>query len=189
MSRRAKTKVVEESTPPRETAQEAIESVLPTKPTDIPNTSEVAVTENNQKQWADQGPRGLAFIDVSDGRRIHLYRNNAMQQVGIGFTAAEGTDPRPSKEDTQFLKDHGFRWRGEEKLWTRQFLTPEDKERLAALEEAEGTEQAKLARSRLRVQVMQEVEQVFAELANEIRRRHGLEPIHLGATQSQGRGM
>lgn len=137
---------------------------------------------------AERGPRGLAFIDVGDGRRIHLYRNNAMQQVGIRFIAAEGTDPWPSKEDTQFLKDHGFRWRGEEKLWTRQFLTPEDKERLGAMEAAEGTEQAKLARSRLRIQVMQEAEQLFVQLANEIRSRNGLEPIHFSAEQSQGRG-
>lgn len=147
-----------------------------------------AVDDRPQKQGVHSGPRGVAFIDVGEGRRIHLYRNNAMQQVGIRFTAAEGSDPRPSKEDTQFLKDNGFRWRGDEKLWTRQFLTPEDKERLGSMEETDGSEQAKLARSRLRIQVMQEVEQLFVQLANEIRGRNGLEPIHFSVGQSQGRG-
>jgi hypothetical protein len=142
-----------------------------------------------QKQWADQGPRGIASIDLGDGRRIHFIRNNAMQQVGITFAAKEGVDPRPSKEDTQFLKDHGFRWRGGEKIWTRQFFTPEDKEHLGKVEAEQGQQQARVERGRIRVRVMSEAEGVFEALANTIRQRNGLEPSQLSFSRDEGRGL
>lgn len=180
--------------PQQPTAQEppaepdVFDQAIAAQQAEIPPATEQSEDADHKKKWVDQGPRGIASIDLGDGRKIHLLRNNSMQQVGIRFTAEENVDPKPAREDIDFLKDNGFRWRGgDEKMWTRQFATPEDKERLAAIEAEQGAEQAKLERSRIRVRAMQEAERVFAELGNAIRQRNGNEPVSLSFGQDQGR--
>jgi hypothetical protein len=77
----------------------------------------------------------------------------------IQFLATkEGVDPKPSKEDTEFLKGHGWSWRSAEKGWTRQL----DK----------NSEGDRFARSKSD----REAEDQFVILANAIRGRNGLEP-------------
>jgi hypothetical protein len=177
MSRRLKAKTAEEPTPIGETVQEVVQAVTPAEPSIAANTSESAETENGQKQWTDQGPRGRHLIHLGDGRRIRFIRNNAMQQVGITFEADEGIDPRPSKEDTEFLKEHGFRWRGPEKLWTLQLISPNDKEEIETIAADQGEQQARLERGKRRSAADRAAEEVFVTLANTIRVRNHQEPI------------
>jgi len=186
MSRRAKARI-EESAPvaelaPEQTpAQETTTASPPPEVASAPADSEDA----EQKRWANQGPRGIASIDLGDGRRIQLLRNDAMQQACVTFTAKEGVDPRPTKEDTQQLKDNGFWWRGKEKMWTRQFFSSEDKEYLAGVEAEKGEQQAKIERGRMRADAMRESERVFLDLANSIRQRNGLPPSDMSIGQER----
>jgi hypothetical protein len=80
----------------------------------------------------------------------------------------DDVDPRPSKEDTDFMKERGWRWRGEEKAWTKQL--------------ARNTEEKWAARGDSDLEAHKE----FVELANLIRQRNGHEPVS-GIT-SEGRG-
>jgi len=79
-------------------------------------------------------------------------------------------DPKPKSEDgdTQWLREHGWRWRSEEKAWTRQL----DK----------NTDENWAARGNSDL----EAHEQFVELANRIRQRNFVEPVS-GIT-GEGRG-
>lgn len=118
--------------------------------------------DGEKKQWVDKGPQGRHRIDLGDGRVLRLSRSERWQQMRIEFLAGkEGVDPKPKAEDgdTQWLKDHGWRWRGEEKAWTRQLDRNTD-ENWAARGNSD-----------------QEAHEQFVELANRIRQRNGCEPV------------
>lgn len=124
-----------------------------------------------EKKWVDKGPVGRHRIDLGDGRILRLSRSDRWQQLRIEFIAAkEGVDPKPKTEDgdTQWLREHGWRWRGEEKAWTRQL----DK----------NTEENWAARGNSDL----EAHEQFVELANRIRARKGLEPVS-GISSDAGR--
>ena len=88
-----------------------------------------------------------------------LFLSRRFNQNMIQFAATEqGVDPRPSKEDTEFLKANGWRWRSEEKAWTRQLDKNTDDNRYG---------RAKSDRA---------AEDQFVTLVNDIRVRNGLEP-------------
>src|SRR5260221_2733033 len=87
---------------------------------------------DGKKKWENKGFRGRHFIDLGDGRTIHLTRNDSTQQIAIYFSAKEGVDPKPAEDDRQFLKENGFHWRADEtdpafpKKWIRDFLTKKE---------------------------------------------------------------
>jgi hypothetical protein len=113
------------------------------------------------RQWVGNlpEPHGRHGIDLGDGRRIVLSLSRRWNQNMIQFLATkEGVDPRPTQDDTEFLKGHGWTWRPAEKGWTRQL----DK----------NSEEDRFARSKSD----REAEDQFVTLANAIRGRNGLEP-------------
>lgn len=118
--------------------------------------------DGEKKQWVDKGPQGRHRIDLGDGRILRLSRSERWQQMRIEFLPGkEGVDPKPKAEDgdTQWLKDHGWRWRGEEKAWTRQL--------------DRNTDENWAARGNSDL----EAHEQFVELANRIRQRNGQEPV------------
>jgi N12 class adenine-specific DNA methylase len=145
----AKRKLAAEETPDAETSP--------------PVAADAAEQGNSarNRQWVSNlpEPHGRHGIDLGDGRRIVLSLSRRWNQNMIQFLATkEGVDPKPSKEDTEFLKGHGWSWRSAEKGWTRQL----DK----------NSEGDRFARSKSD----REAEDQFVILANAIRGRNGLEP-------------
>jgi hypothetical protein len=146
----------------------ADEAAAPTNEPVVESTGEPEAAETEpagdgeKKQWLDKGPKGRHRIDLGDGRVLRLSRSERWQQMRIEFLAGrEGVDPKPKAEDgdTQWLKDHGWRWRNEEKAWTKQL--------------AKNTDENWAARGNSD----QESHEQFVDLANRIRQRHGLEPV------------
>jgi hypothetical protein len=145
----AKRKLAAEETPDAETS--------------VPAASEAAEpgSPDQNRQWVGNlpEPHGRHGIDLGDGRRLVLSLSRRWNQNMIQFLATkEGVDPRPSQEDTEFLKGHGWTWRPAEKGWTRQL----DK----------NSEEDRFARSKSD----RAAEDQFVALANTIRGRNGLEP-------------
>lgn len=133
---------------------------LPPAPPDV--THDAPAPEEGERKWASSLPEpfGRHSIDLGDGRTLKLSRSNRWQQMRIEFVSQkDGVDPRPSKEDTEFLKQHGWRWRAEEKAWTRQLDRNTDDNRFA------------------RANSDRAAEDQFVTLANAIRARNGLEPV------------
>jgi hypothetical protein len=114
------------------------------------------------------GPRGRHTINLGDGRHLRLFRDNQFKQNAIKFEAdRDDVDPRPTKEDTQFMKEHGFRWRGNEGVWTAQLEHNTEENRYARANSDKAAEDA------------------FVELANTIRARNGLEPVSYSFNQER----
>jgi uncharacterized protein YkwD len=127
-----------------------------------------AQPNDQQKKWPD--PVSRHGIDLGDGRWMQLSRSNRWQQMQIRFIPQrEDVDPRPSKQDTAFLKEHSWRWRGDrnEKYWSRQLEknTPENPDARANSD--------------------RDAELQFVELANRIRQRNGLEPVSYSPTHDR----
>jgi hypothetical protein len=110
------------------------------------------------------------------GRKIHFIRNNAMQQVGIRFSAPEGQDARPSDQEKAFLKENGFMWRGREGYWSKQLVSSDDKSEIAGIEAEKGPQAARMERGRRRADCDRQCEEVFVKLANQARERIGTLP-------------
>lgn len=104
-------------------------------------------------------PQGRHGINLGDGRQMRLFINRRFRQNAIMFTAPEGEDPKPEKEDTDWLREHGWTWRNNEKVWTKQL--------------ARDSEEVPWARANSDKQAEDE----FAELANRIRERKGMAPV------------
>jgi hypothetical protein len=125
---------------------------------------------DQQKKWAD--PFGRHSIDLGDGRLLKLSRSNRWQQMRIEFIPTrEGVDLRPSPEDTEFLKRNGFRWRADEKAWTRQL----DKNSAEAPYGRANSDKA--------------AEEAFVALANIIRAGNGLEPTGYPSRNEASQGI
>lgn len=111
--------------------------------------------EEPKKQWATPpDPRGSWRIRLSpdeDAPYMYLLRNNRYQQVDIAF------DEKPEEKHLQMLRDEGFRWRRDEGVWAKQ-LDRDAKWRTQA-----------------------DAEELFREIANDIRQARGMEPITSGA--------
>ena len=146
-------------------------------------------TDESQRTWVSKlpDPHSRHGINLGDGRTAHFGRSNQFQQVHIFITAPEGVDPRPSKEDTQFLKDHGFRWRGGEQAWSKQLLSPDDKAEIEAIKAEHGEHEAARERSKRRGNADAEAQAVFVTLANTIRGRNGQEPIDYTVAEQRER--
>ena len=70
------------------------------------------------KAWAASGPHWFQAVSLSTdsgGPRIRLGRDNRFQQMAISF------DEKPPADVIQQLRDDGWRWRGQEGYWTKQF--------------------------------------------------------------------
>jgi len=135
----------------------------PDAETSLPATGEAAQADDpNQKgEWVSKlpEPHGRHGIDLGDGRRLVLLLSRRWHQNMIQFLPTkEGVDPRPSKEDTEFLKQNGWTWRPQEKGWTRQLEKSSEETRFA------------------RAYSDRDAEDQFVTLANTIRARNGLEP-------------
>jgi len=104
-------------------------------------------------------PHGRHGINIGDGRGMRLFLNRRFRQNAIMFTAPEGENPKPDKEDTDWLREHGWTWRNEEKVWTKQL--------------ARDSEEAPWARANSDKQAEDE----FVDLANRIRERKGMAPV------------
>lgn len=158
---------------------------------DTPTTPQGGTAQTNpeeSKTWAQEGshkaerkwiesPDPRDTIDLGDGRRLEFYRNNQYQQVGVRFTAPEGVNPKPSAEETQWLKDQGYeKWRPETKSRTMQLLTPEQKNEIAAIEEI-NQDDAIYTKARMRAKADFDAQATVVELANIIRGRNGLRPV------------
>jgi hypothetical protein len=89
----------------------------------------------------------ISLSDERDGPKMRLYRNQRFQQVAIQL------DEKPDARYTALLRDAGFRWRGDDKVWTKQI----DRD------------------ARWRTQA--EAEKLFREIGNGIRGDRGLDPV------------
>jgi hypothetical protein len=133
------------------------------------------------KQWVSKlpDPFGRHSIDLGDGRRLQLNRSGRWQQMQIKFVAAkEGVDPKPKKDDgdTQWLRERGYQWRGDDtKAWTIQLLAPDEKD----LPDDD--------KARRRVAADMRAEGDFIELAQRIRERNGLPPVSVFAAEGRGK--
>lgn len=146
--------------PETEVTEPVVEQPAPPPP--VEQAPDVQPQEEGERKFTDavQKPVGRHTIDLGDGRLLKLSRSNRWQQMRIEFKAQrEDVDPRPAKEDTEFMKGNGWRWRAEEKAWTRQLERNSDENRFARADsDRQGEDQ-------------------FVELANRIRARNGLEPV------------
>ena len=134
---------------------------LPTREAPVTNAAETSQESGAKGTWVSKlpEPHGRHGIDLGDGRRLVLSLNRRFNQNMIQFVpTSEGVDPRPSTEDTEFLKANGWRWRSEEKAWTRQLDKNTDEHHFA------------------RAKSDRQAEDQFVTLANAIRERNGLEP-------------
>lgn len=112
-------------------------------------------------------PHGRHMIDIGEGRKMRLFLDRKYRQNAIQFTAPEGENPKPAPEDIEFLKDHGFRWRNEERVWTKQLARDTDANRYA------------------RADSDKEAEDDFVELANRIRTRKGMPPVEYSFSEQR----
>jgi len=140
-----------------------------------------------ETKWVDTGFRGWNHISLGDGRTIHFSRNDSTQQIAIHFEADEGVDPRPAKEDRDFLRANSFQWITNEKKWLRSFFTPEQKAYFKQLS-VDNPQQAKLERAQIRAEVNRQGEETFMQLANAILIRNGQEPKETFFRQDRARG-
>ena len=118
--------------------------------------------------WPD--PHGRHMIDIGDGRKMRLFLNRKFNQNAIQFTAPEGENSKPAPEDIGFLKDHGFQWRNDERVWTKQLARNTDENRYA------------------RGDSDKEAEDEFVELANRIRARKGMQPVEYSFSEQRAGG-
>ncbi len=128
---------------------------------DTDSSQPEASNPGENRQWVSTlpEPHGRHNIDLGDDRCLVLSLSRRFNQNMIQFVATkDGVDPKPSKEDTEFLKSHGWSWRSAEKGWTRQLNKNTDGDRYA------------------RSRSDREAEDQFVTLANAIRGRNGLEP-------------
>ena len=139
-------------------------------------------TETTEGQPEEQGgarkpfvgrlpdPHGRHMIDIGDGRKMRLFLNRKFNQNAIQFTAPEGENSKPAPEDIGFLKDHGFQWRNDERVWTKQLARNTDENRYA------------------RGDSDKEAEDEFVELANRIRARKGMQPVEYSFSEQRAGG-
>ncbi len=142
---------------------------VPAPETQVPNAAVTPQEPEAKGTWVSKlpEPHGRHGIDLGDGRRLRILLGRRFKQNMIQFVATEqGVDPRPSKEDTEFLKANGWRWRSEEKAWTRQLDKNTDQDRFA------------------RAKSDRQAEDQFVTLANAIRERNGLEPTEYSFGQA-----
>ncbi len=134
-------------------------------------------------------PYGRHSISLGDGKLMRLFRHNRFQQNAIIFSAPEGDDPKPPKEATALLLDRHWRWRPEiqEKPWTKQFLSPDDKAAIEQIQAEKGEQAARAERSRRRAAGDRLAEEDFVEVANLIRQKNGLEPVDYNFGRDAGR--
>jgi hypothetical protein len=129
--------------------------------------------DEGARQWTSTlpEPHGRHSIDLGDGRQLKFSLSRRWHQNMIQFLATkEGVDPRPTPEDTEYLKRNGWTWRQQEKAWTRQLAKSDDDNRFA------------------RAYSDRDAEDQFVTLANAIRARNGLEPTAYSFGQDFGRG-
>ena len=149
--------------PPPENRSTAAADQLPARKAQEPET---------KGQWVGkvEDPHGRHGIDLGDGRRLRFLLGRRFKQNVIKFVAtAEGVDPRPSKEDTEFLKANGWRLEDEEQAWTKQFAKNTDEDRWG------------------RAKSDRQAEAQFVTLANAVRGRNGLEPTGYDFGQNAAR--
>jgi hypothetical protein len=170
-----------------QTLQDAMTNQLPTAtlappatPTTAVTTNEAAQGEPGEKKWTEApDPFGRYNIDLGDGRRLRFFRSNRFQQVGISFYSNdESVDPKPSGEETEWLKSNGFdRYRPQAKGRTMQLVSQDQKEEIDEMEDKRGEQSAKFLRAKFRMETDLAAEQAFVEFANSIRVKNGLEPV------------
>jgi len=147
-----------------------------------------AQTDKKWKDRVDPGPRYRHGIPLGDDRQMRFSRWDKYQQVRIEFLPLkEGVDVRPSPDDTKLMKDNGFQWRAQDKAWTKQLFTNDDKAKIAEVEREEGEEAARKLRGQIRSAADQAAQNTFVEVANRIRQRNGKESIDYQFGQEQGR--
>ncbi len=91
----------------------------------------------------------ITLGDRNDAPKMRLFRSQRFQQVALQF------DEKPDAKYTEMLREAGFRWRGDDKVWTRQ-IPREEKWKSHA-----------------------DAERLFAAIGNAIRADKGLEPVTL----------
>jgi len=140
-----------ESTP----SENVNEPVNPPAETAVSTPAEQGEGKPEQKTFRQIDPFGVESIllgPTNDSPRIRLLRSNKFQQMQIKF------DEKPADNHLDMLRDNGWTWRNQEKVWTIQL----DKE------------------SRWKTQA--DAEYLFREIGNAIRAEKGLEPVQeLGA--------
>lgn len=141
-------------------------------PADPVAGSETEASGEERKPFVSKlpDPHGRHQIDIGDGRKMRLYLNRRFFQNAIQFTAPDGQNPKPDAEATTWLKDHGWTWRNQDFVWTKQL--------------ERNSEQAPYARAGSDKQAEDE----FVELANCIRERKGLEPVQYAFAEDRGAG-
>ncbi|MFO0966435.1 MAG: hypothetical protein U0793_12740 [Gemmataceae bacterium] len=108
--------------------------------------------------------------DLGDGRRLTLTRDRRFQQERIQFVAlSDDVDPRPSVDDVEFLKQHGYKWRSESRAWVRQLAKSTEENRTARGDSDKAAEDA------------------YAKLANRIRERNGLPATQYSLSEERQR--
>jgi hypothetical protein len=158
----------------QETTEETAKATIPQPESD----------SDSEKKWTLPERHGRHSIDLGDGRLMRLTLNRRFNQNLIQFVATrEGVDPKPTAEDNEYLKAHGWIWRREETGRTKQLLSADDKAAVQAIFEKDGELPANMERAKRRGTNDRQAEDEFVELANRIRQRNGLPPVDYSLNQ------
>lgn len=163
---RKRTKEVTEETP-QENVEHVSEAAPPTggdmtgeqgqakEPDAPPPEPQTGAEPQERKPHPTHWFMAINLGDTNASPKMHLGRSNGFQQMQLRF------DEKPDAETIQKLRDAGWKYRGQEKVWSLQ-LDPE----------ARATTQLN-------------AERLFSEIGNAIRAGKGLAPVG----QGQGAGM
>lgn len=113
-----------------------------------PKPDELRGEPQHRKYQPDPLPfASISLSERNDGPKMRIFRSQRFQQMALQF------DEKPDAKYTEMLRDAGFRWRGDDKVWTRQ-IPREEKWKSHA-----------------------DAERLFTEIGNSIRADKGLEPV------------
>jgi len=105
----------EPGTPPTATGT-AAQHFSPDLPEEIALTGAVFtdVAQGPDSAKPPHAFQSIALSDANDGPMMRLLRSNQFQQMQMQF------DEKPDEKYRQMLTQQGWKWRGEEKVWSKQ---------------------------------------------------------------------
>jgi hypothetical protein len=138
--------------------EEALASGGVVRGSELQPPSETEHHRESEAHHADQEPRRslqpdpmpietITLGDTNDAPKMRLFRNQRFNQMAIQL------DEKPDAKYTGMLRDAGFRWRQDDKVWTKQ-MPREEKWKTQA-----------------------DAERLFRDIANGIRADRGFEPV------------
>jgi hypothetical protein len=109
-----------------------------------------SLSDHGEQRTRHADPLPFASITLGESNnapKMRLFRSQRFQQMALQF------DEKPDVKYTEMLREAGYRWRGDDKVWTRQINRTEKWKSHA------------------------DAERIFSEIGNSIRADKGLEPV------------